>query len=365
MLIRARPFAMALLVLGLGLARPAAGQVELGDLVSLKNVEVVLRIGPKVVGTGDVHRVFRVAKVNGMWLWLEAADLAGWVKSDQVLLLDAAIQDATARIEGGDQSPDAYNARGLLWADQGRPDLAEADYGQAIRLDPGFGLAYLNRGLLRQATGNPEAALADLNEAARRAQLNPLVYYNRGLVLAALGRFEEAIQDFGAAIELEPRHSSAWFNRAALLLVTGKPLPAATDAKVFLKLVGWNEDLSPYAALVAWAGATRGGKPDQARQILEEAFAKGKARKWPAPILGHLTGQMDLETLLGLAASEDEKAEARAYAAVALEAAGRKEAAAEQFRWVARNADPARLPHAIARTALGEGKPPGEVPPGP
>ena len=65
---------------------------------------------------------------------------------------------------------DAYSNRGNLYADQGKPDLALADYNKAIALNPNDAEAYYNRGLLYYNQGKPELALSDYNKAIA---LNP------------------------------------------------------------------------------------------------------------------------------------------------------------------------------------------------
>src|SRR4051794_36579353 len=44
-----------------------------------------------VVDEGRVHRVFTVEHVNGPWLWVVSGRVSGWVKADQVIPFDRAI----------------------------------------------------------------------------------------------------------------------------------------------------------------------------------------------------------------------------------------------------------------------------------
>ena len=60
----------------------------------------------------------------------------------------------------------AYNVRGLVYYDQGKYDLAIADYNQAIKLNPKFANAYYNRGLTYKAKRNIEKAISDFEKAA-------------------------------------------------------------------------------------------------------------------------------------------------------------------------------------------------------
>jgi hypothetical protein len=101
--------------------RAEAQGIEPGDRVVLASIDDVLKIEARIVASGAVHRVYTVGKVNGPWLWLEAEDLAGWIKGDRVLPFDQALERASDRIASGNASANDYLTRGLLRADRGRP----------------------------------------------------------------------------------------------------------------------------------------------------------------------------------------------------------------------------------------------------
>jgi tetratricopeptide (TPR) repeat protein len=330
-------------------ARPQA--IGPGDLVVLASTDDALKIGSRVVATGAIHRVYTVDRVNGPWLFLEAEDVAGWAKADQVIPFDRALARATEAIESGSPTAADYNARGLLWADRGRPDLAEADYAEAIRLDPEWYLPLLNRGNLRLQAARLDEARADLSRAAEFAPLDPLPYFNRGLVLLELGNPSEAYDSFGLALRVDPNHANARFNRAATALALGID-GAAADAEAYLALVGWYESRSPYAAILAALEHRREGRPEQAAGLLDAAAEKRSPEAWPYPILEHLRGDLGLQALLDRAVTPDQQAEARSYAGLSLIASGDTEAALPLLDWVVERAEPSRIPHLLARSAL-------------
>jgi tetratricopeptide (TPR) repeat protein len=58
-----------------------------------------------------------------------------------------------------------YNNRGVLYEEQGKPELAIADYNQAIALNPNHAEAYGNLGLLYEKIGNTKAARSNSQKA--------------------------------------------------------------------------------------------------------------------------------------------------------------------------------------------------------
>lgn len=336
-----------------------------GENVVLRSASVQLKVGPRVVATGDVHRVFRVARRNGAWLWVEAPELAGWVKADDVLPFAVALQRLEARIAEGGGTAEDFNQRGLYQFELGRADLALQDFDQALRLDPEYATAYLNRGLAHRAIGETDRALADLDEAAKRARLDPIVYFNRAEIRIDRREYAAALSDLDLAHRVEDparRNAPAWFNHIPLSLLVGLPAQAAADAQVYLRIAGWKESLSPYAALLGYTAARRADLPEIAAELLAKARAQCDPKSWPYPIFRHLAGEIDLDTLLSEADSESQKDEARLYAGAALEAAGEPSKAAELYRAVLRNADPNLVPHRLATAWLAPATPPPPAP---
>ena len=332
------------------LGAAAQEAVEPGDEVVLASPSDALKIGKRVVATGAVHRVYTVGRVNGEWLWLEAADVAGWIKADRVLPFDLALKRATGRVESGEEPVEALNERGLLWADRGRSDLAEADFSTAIEQAPGWYLLYLNRALARRAAGRYEEALEDLSRAGSLHVLDPLISYNRGLVQLDLGRPEAAYEAFSVALlpNLAPNHAGARFNRAALGLVLGRE-GAADDAEIYLAIAGWNESLSPYAAIIAAIDHRRAGRMARADGLLAAAAAKIADDPWPGPILAFLRGEKTAAEAMSLAVTSAERAEAAAYLGAELARRGEVQEARRLLDDAAPSVDPGSVPTYLAK----------------
>ncbi|MBU4388317.1 MAG: tetratricopeptide repeat protein, partial [Proteobacteria bacterium] len=108
---------------------------------------------------------------------------------------------------------DAYNNRGLAWADKGNYDRAMSDYNKAIELNPRDAMPYNNRGLAWRNKGNYDRAMSDYNKAI---ELNPeyaAAYNNRGSTWVHKGNYDRAMSDYNKAIELNPRDAMPYNNR--------------------------------------------------------------------------------------------------------------------------------------------------------
>jgi tetratricopeptide (TPR) repeat protein len=122
-----------------------------------------------------------------------------------------------------------YNNRGLLYYNQGKPELALADWNKAIALNPNLAPTYSNRGNLYSNQGKPELAIADYNKAI---SLNPNyadAYNNRGNLYSNQGKLDLALADYNKAISLNPNIALAYYNRGVLYDNQGKPELAIAD----------------------------------------------------------------------------------------------------------------------------------------
>ena len=114
------------------------------------------------------QRIYEVERTSGdLYLLKHAASGArGWARSNQIIPLDRAVAFYTAQIDLDPQA-NAYNARGSAWLLLGEPEIALADYNEAIRHDPEQPAYYINRGHARRDLRDYDRALSNYDPAFR------------------------------------------------------------------------------------------------------------------------------------------------------------------------------------------------------
>jgi len=128
--------------------------------------------------------------------------------------VDGALADYGAALRYNPGYAEGRNDRGIVRYLRGDLDGALADYDAAIRVRPEYADAYLNRGLARQAKGDATGALADFGVAIRLRPGYARAHYSRANLRLAAGDVDGALADYGAAIEADPRYAEAYNNRA-------------------------------------------------------------------------------------------------------------------------------------------------------
>lgn len=92
------------------------------------------------------------------------------------------------------------------------------------------------RGQFYADAGNPELAQADFEEALHFDENNWRALHNRGVSFAEAGQFAEAFDDFHRVIKLNPKFAKAYTNRATLYVQAGDLKNAEKDYVASCKL---------------------------------------------------------------------------------------------------------------------------------
>jgi tetratricopeptide (TPR) repeat protein len=123
-----------------------------------------------------------------------------------------ALAEFGAAIRLDPKSP-ALRARGLLYLSLEEPERALPDLDRVIANDGSDAIAWTNRGVAKAKLGDFAGAIAD---CTRAIELAPTVAnrVNRGNAYATMHRDDEALADFDMALQSEPRNLPALLGRA-------------------------------------------------------------------------------------------------------------------------------------------------------
>jgi len=105
----------------------------------------------------------------------------------------------------------------VLFAAQGKRELAEGEYLTALRMDPYFGPARANLVALYNAMGRTTDAERVLREGIKRTPNEGELYYSLGLLLAQEKRLGEGAEALGTAARLMPRRARVRYNLGVAL----------------------------------------------------------------------------------------------------------------------------------------------------
>jgi tetratricopeptide (TPR) repeat protein len=121
---------------------------------------------------------------------------------------DLQLRGCTAYIRLGKGSPEnlatAYLNRANVYAQRTKYNLAFADYGAALALDPGNPLIPYNRGNAYFDRREYQRAIRDFSRAIELDASFALAYFNRGLAQERLGDNAAAAEDYRHALALDP-----------------------------------------------------------------------------------------------------------------------------------------------------------------
>ncbi len=95
----------------------------------------------------------------------------------------------------------------------GRIEESIKAYSDVIELNPSYSEAYNNRGVVYADKGEYNRSIKDFNTAINLNSNDFFAYNNRGNTYSAIGKFDKAIEDLNTAIDLKPDYSHAYNNR--------------------------------------------------------------------------------------------------------------------------------------------------------
>lgn len=122
-----------------------------------------------------------------------------------------------------------YNRRGIAYFRNGEIDRAIADYGEAIRLNPGATDAQYNRGRAQLEKRAYSLAIHDFNQAIARNPKHALARNGRAWALFKSGNLPAALEDADLAIAVDSKYAPAYDTRAHIYEALGKREQAIAD----------------------------------------------------------------------------------------------------------------------------------------
>lgn len=113
------------------------------------------------------------------------------------------LHDVDAAIKLDPKRKDLYDARGMIYSEQGKYDLAEADYKKIIELDPGDVTGYIGVALADIDRHRYDEAIKLLDYAIKLSPELSMGYSNRALAYASKGMLPEAVNDIIKALKID------------------------------------------------------------------------------------------------------------------------------------------------------------------
>lgn len=173
-------------------------------------------------------------RIAPLLLLLLAGCLAGRVALGQDAALDQClrgspdqmIDNCTRALNdrlSADQRLSAYMTRAAVFAATKDYPAAIRDYGEALKVRPGFGPALGGRCLANLGRDDKPRALADCNEAVRVQPNDPTALTARGIVFIKNNDLRRAETDFTAALVRDQNFALALWGRGYVEVQTGRP----------------------------------------------------------------------------------------------------------------------------------------------
>jgi Flp pilus assembly protein TadD len=170
--------------------------------------------------------------------------------------------DFAAAQELNAERPEAHFDLGLLVAQEGQFDRAEAELNTALSIDPAFAPAAVNLADLYRTQGRDQDAEALLRDTLKRAPGNPPLLHALGLVLVRQKRLAEATTVLGAAARLGPENPRYGYIHAVALESEGHRGQALAQLQSVLARHPYHRDtLTALVTLLRRAGDLDGAVP--------------------------------------------------------------------------------------------------------
>jgi tetratricopeptide (TPR) repeat protein len=161
--------------------------------------------------------------------------VTGWVKKEDVVLLDDAVSFFTDKVRTDPTDSYAFACRGLAQQLKGKQDEALKDFGEAIRISPEAAWHNLRASLYVQKK-DYDRAVDDYSEAIRLDPENPGYLIARGALYTLKKDHDRALDDLGNAIRIDSDNAIAYLYRASAYMAVPDMDRALSDVDEAIRL---------------------------------------------------------------------------------------------------------------------------------
>jgi tetratricopeptide (TPR) repeat protein len=166
-----------------------------------------------------IDLILTVERDENGWVWVESRGVKGWIKANELVLLENALPYFTKRVRENPKDADAFFSLAGLWLEKDDLGKALRNINEAIEIEPKNAMYLSARGGVYLAKKRYDKAIADFNEAIELDSQLSHAYSGRGTARYNRGQYEKAIRDFKEAIRLSPADEDP-YNELAWLLAT-------------------------------------------------------------------------------------------------------------------------------------------------
>ena len=197
---------------------PNSGLIRISEQLVADRYSYMAMLGSVMLTAAGLCRLWRMSRghpdaMGGMAICLGAlVALTAMTRNQCRTWLNSETLWAHAMAHGADSEELVHYNLGVALRRKRSYQAAEAEFIEALRLNPGLARAHFGLGHLLALMGKPEAAKAEFIDALR---LNPDyadAHTNLGTILSGEKRYAEAEAHFKEAIRLNPRLVIAHFN---------------------------------------------------------------------------------------------------------------------------------------------------------
>ncbi|MEZ6092759.1 MAG: tetratricopeptide repeat protein [Pirellulaceae bacterium] len=202
---------------------------KIGDRVVVmvtSDAKIADRIVEKVY-SGEIHKLLDIQGSKREWCSLEG--VGGWVPTRNIMNMEPALKQFSARIANTPNDWDALATRGLIHFEMNEFTKAFTDLNEALKYQSGVPTIWNNRGRVLKAQGKLALALGDFKKALELNPNYPHAHFNLGLVYYGMNDFDNAIKSYDEAIKLNDIDVWYYVNRGNTKHAKGDVAGALSD----------------------------------------------------------------------------------------------------------------------------------------